>query len=439
MTQKLRVYPQKTPLKGTITVPGDKSVSHRSVMLGSLANGRSHIRRWLPAGDPISTLEIFRQMGVNIEVTKNSPTDWDLVIDGVGIDGLQPSAEPLDSRNAGTCIRLLAGVMAGQTFSSVLDGSEQLRKRPMKRITVPLEQMGAKITSTDGNAPLHIEPTQLQATTYELPVASAQVKSCVLLAGMYADGETSVVEPGPARDHTERMLKAMGADLTVDGRTVTIQPVKELQPLDLTVPADISSAAFPLVAAAIVPYSEITIENCGLNPTRSGVVDILEQMGATFTMNNGRETGGEPAADLHIEFSEMHSSKIGGDVVVRAIDEFPILTVALSQAAGQSTVRDASELRVKEVDRISVLAGELAKMGVTMDETPDGFSIEGPIRLQGAEVESHDDHRLGMTLAVAGLIADSPTTINEANCIADSFPGFVETMQALGAKMEWVD
>ncbi len=439
MIKKLRVYPQKTPLKGIITVPGDKSVSHRSVMLGSLASGTSYIRRWLPAGDPIATLEIFRQLGVNISVTKHSATNWDLVIDGVGMHGLQPSAEPLDARNAGTCIRLLAGVMAGQKFSSVLDGSEQLRKRPMKRITVPLAQMGAKIDSTKGKAPMTIEPTELQAMTYELPVASAQVKSCVLLAGMYANGETVVIEPGAARDHTERMLKAMGADLTIDGRTVSIKPVDKLNPINLTVPADISSAAFPIVAAAIVPHSEITIENCGLNPTRTGILDMLEAMGATFTAQNKRKTGGEPAADVQVQFSEMHSTEIGGEVVVRGIDEFPILSIALSQSAGRSVVRDAAELRVKEVDRISVLAGELAKMGITMDETPDGFSIEGPIRLNGAEVDSHDDHRLGMTLAIAGLIADSPTTINEANCIADSFPGFVETMQALGAHMEWIE
>ncbi len=438
MSRKLRVYPQTTPLRGTITVPGDKSVSHRAIMLGSLANGKSTIRRWQPGGDPQSTLQIFRQMGVNITTQENSETSWDLEIEGVGLHGLRESADPLDSRNAGTCIRLLAGIMAGQKFSSVLDGSEQLRKRPMRRITIPLEQMGANIRSTDGKAPLYIEPAELQPITYELPVASAQIKSCVLLAGLYVNGITRIIEPGPARDHTERMLTAMGVDVQTNGNTVTLTPPTELQPLDLTVPADISSAAFPLVAASIVPHSEITVENCGQNETRTGILEILEMMGAELSVTNQRVTGGEPAADLSINFSEMHGATIGGEVVVRAIDEFPILAVALSQSAGKSVVRDAAELRVKEVDRISVLAGELAKMGVAMDEHPDGFTIEGPIRLQGAEVESHDDHRLGMSLAVAALAANSPTTIGEANCVADSFPGFVETMNALGARMEWI-
>jgi 3-phosphoshikimate 1-carboxyvinyltransferase len=439
MSRKLRVYPQTTPLRGTITVPGDKSVSHRAVMLGSLSNGKSTIRRWLPAGDPLATLQIFRQMGVTIRVQENSTTSWDLEIAGVGLDGLRQSEEPLDSRNAGTCMRLLAGIMAGQNFSSVLDGSEQLRKRPMRRITVPLSQMGANIRSTNGNAPLYIDPAELRPITYQLPVASAQIKSCVLLAGLYVIGTTCVVEPGPGRDHTERMLRAMGVDVQSSGNTVTLTPRPELQPLDLTVPADISSAAFPLIAASIVPHSTITIENCGQNETRTGILEILEMMGAELTVTNPRVTGGEPAADLAITFSEMHSANIGGAVVVRAIDEFPVLAVALSQAAGKSVVRDAAELRVKEVDRISVLVGELAKMGVTMDEHPDGFTIEGPIHLQGAEVESHDDHRLGMSLAVAALVANSPTIIGEANCIADSFPGFVETMNALGARMEWID
>lgn len=437
--KRLLVHPQKTPLRGTITVPGDKSVSHRAIMLGSLANGISHVKRWLPAGDPVATLGIFRQLGVQIDVEETSPTAWDLTIRGVGMHGLKESAEPLDSRNAGTCIRLLAGVMAGQSFPSVLDGSEQLRKRPMKRVTVPLELMGANITSTEGMAPLHVAPADLQAIDYEMPVASAQVKSCVLLAGMYAKGTTRAIQPGPARDHTERMLAAMGAKVWTEGDVVSIKPVDSLQPLNLTVPADISSAAFPLVAAAIVPHSEITIENCGMNATRTGIIEMLKQMGAEFSVGNRRETGGEPAADLKIQFSEMHSAEISGPVVVRGIDEFPVLTVALSQAAGTSVVSDAAELRVKEVDRISVLAGELAKMGVTMDEKPDGFTIEGPIRLSGAEVDSHDDHRLGMSLAIAALVANSPTTITEANCIADSFPGFVETMNSLGAKMEWLD
>ncbi|MGB1250765.1 MAG: 3-phosphoshikimate 1-carboxyvinyltransferase [Candidatus Promineifilaceae bacterium] len=440
MARKLRVYPQTTPLNGTITVPGDKSVSHRSIMLGSLAEGVSHVRRWLPAGDPRATLGIFRQLGVQIDVVESSPTAWDLTIHGVGLHGLQPSDEPLDSRNAGTCIRLLAGIMAGQRFPSVLDGSDQLRARPMARVTIPLADMGANIRSTDGKAPMHVEPTPLNGISYTLPVASAQIKSCVLLAGLYANGTTQVIEPGPGRDHTERMLKAMGVDVTVDENVITITPPQSpLQPLDLVVPADISSAAFPIVAAAIVPHSEITIENCGQNETRTGILEMLATLGAEFSLTNERITGGEPAADVTVNFSEMHGATISGPVVVRGIDEFPVLAVALSQAMGRSVVTDAAELRVKEVDRISMTARELGKMGVVMNEHPDGFEIEGPMRLHGAEVDSHDDHRLGMMLSIAGLIADSPTTISEANCIADSFPGFVETMQQLGARMEWLD
>ena len=438
MSRQLRVYPQTTPLQGTITVPGDKSISHRAIMLGALADGVSHVRRWLPAGDPVSTLEAFRAMGVIIHVTENSPTAWDLIIEGVGLHGLQEPTAPLDSRNAGTCMRLLAGIMAGQSFPSVLDGSEQLRRRPMGRITKPLAEMGANILSTDGKAPLFIRSAHLRGITYTLPMASAQVKSAVLLAGLYANGATTVIEPGPARDHTERMLAAMGVHVVKDGYRVTIERPEKLLPIDLTVPADISSAAFPLVAGAIIPGSRIVIENVGLNETRTGIIDLLEGMGAQIAVTNQRIEGGEPAADLTVSFSALHGVDAAGDVVVRAIDEFPILAVALSQASGISSVSDAAELRVKEVDRISVLAGELRKMGMTMDEKPDGFTVTGPYQLHGAEVDSHDDHRLGMSLTIAALSADSPTIINDAECVADSFPGFVETMQALGAKLEWI-
>jgi 3-phosphoshikimate 1-carboxyvinyltransferase len=437
--KKLRVYPQTTPLRGTVTVPGDKSISHRAVMFAALAEGTSHVRRWLPAGDTLATLGAMQSLGVKIDIVETEPTMWDLTIEGRGLRGLLPPDGAIDCRNAGTGLRLLAGVMAGQSFASVLDGSQQLRNRPMRRITDPLAAMGANITSTDGKAPLHIEPAQLEGIEYHLPVASAQVKSAVLLAGLFARGATHVIEPGPARDHTERMLAAMNADIIRQGDTIILTPREPLWPLDLTVPADISSAAFPLVAAAIVPYSDVVLEGIGRNPTRTGILDIMQMMGAEFSVNNPTETGGEPAADLSCQFSELHSAEIGGEVVVRAIDEFPILAVAATQAAGETTVRDAAELRVKEVDRISVLAGELRKMGVTMDEHDDGYTVNGPIRLRGAEVDSHDDHRLGMSLAVAALVADTPTTILQANCIADSFPGFVETMRALGAQMEWVD
>ncbi len=441
----LQIQPQTTPLTGSITVPGDKSVSHRAIMLASIADGVSHIKRWLPAGDTIATLNAFRQLGVQIDVVEHSPQDWDLTIHGRGLHGLQPPAEPLNFVNAGTGIRLAAGLMGGQAFPVTLDGSGQLRKRPMNRIANPLREMGVDISTTAGKAPLYVNPKALTTTEYIMPVASAQVKSAILLAGLYAQGETRVYQPGPARDHTERMLTAMGVVIEISdedeqgGCWITLKAMPEqLQPLELTVPADPSSAAFPLVAAAIVPHSQITIENIGMNDTRTGILELLEAMGANFAVTNERVTGGEPAADLQVTFSELHSTNASGRVVVRAIDEFPIWSVATSQAAGASTVCDAAELRVKEVDRISMLAGELRKMGVQMDEHPDGFTVTGPIRLQGAEVDSHDDHRLGMSLAIAGLVAQGETLVHDAACVADSFPGFVETMQKLGAKMAWL-
>ena len=443
MTPKtLLIRPQTTPLRGTISVPGDKSISHRGVMLASIATGRSQVGNWLPAGDTIATLAAMRAMGVTIDVTEVSRQSWDLQVEGRGLHGLQPPSGPLDCRNAGTCMRLLAGIMAGQAFPSVLDGSEQLRQRPMRRITDPLQQMGARVEATNGRAPLHIFPNQLHGIEYRMNVASAQVKSALLLAGLYADGETCVYQPGPARDHTERMLAAMGVPIRTEGDWVKMEigdwEIGKLGSLDLTVPGDISSAAFPLVAAAIVPHSQITVTNIGFNETRTGILDMLQAMGATFTMANKRVTGGETAVDLTFSFDELHSTDVGGTAVVRGIDEFPIWSVAATQAAGSSTARDAAELRVKEVDRIGVLAGELQKLGANLAEHPDGFTVHGPTRLHGAEVDSHDDHRLGMSLAIAGLVATGETLVHNAHCIADSFPGFIETMQSLGANMEWV-
>ncbi len=410
-------------------------------MLGAIADGTSVIRDWLPAGDTIATLEAFQSLGVPITVDKKSPFAWDLQIEGQGLRGLKAPTTALDCRNAGTCMRLIAGIMAGQTFASVVDGSSQLRKRPMLRITDPLQEMGAQIEAEDGKAPLHISPSQMKGIEYRMRVASAQVKSAVLLAGLYAEGDTAVYQPGPARDHTERMLTAMGVPIVVEGDWVRLKKSEwngSLLPLDLTVPGDTSSAAFPLVAAAIVPHSKITVTNVGHNETRTGILDMLKAMGATFTIENERVTGGEPAVDLTFAFDELHGTTVGGTTVVRGIDEFPIWSVAATQAAGNSTANDVAELRVKEVDRISVLADQLRKMGVDLSEKQDGFTVHGPIRPTGATVDSYDDHRLGMSLAVAGLVAEGTTIVQNAHCIADSFPGFVETMQALGANMEWV-
>jgi 3-phosphoshikimate 1-carboxyvinyltransferase len=434
----LLVSPQQSPLRGTIGVPGDKSISHRAVLFGAIADGQSRVEGWLAAGDTLASLDAVRALGVPITVHREQPHAWTLTIEGQGLRGLQPPAAPLDCRNAGTCMRLLAGILAGQTFASVLDGSEQLRRRPMRRVVTPLLAMGARIESEDGRAPLSIAPAPLRGIRYRLPVASAQVKSAVLLAGLYAQGATRLRQPGPARDHTERMLQAMGAPIYASRHWVRLPAgQRRLRPLKMTVPGDISSAAFPLVAAALVPGSAIRIEGVGVNPTRMGLLDLLGSMGAAVSVEGERESGGEPVADLAARFGEFHAASAGGDVVVRAIDEFPIWAVAASQAAGASTLQDAAELRVKEVDRIGVLAGELRRIGIPVSEAADGFTIRGPVQPHGGAVSSHGDHRLGMALAIAGLLASEPVRVLDAGCVADSFPGFVETMQALGASMCW--
>lgn len=438
---RIVVKPQVGPLRGAITVPGDKSISHRAVMLAAVADGVSIVRDWLPAGDTLATLGVMRALGVRIQVDRNSPTAWDLEIEGRGIDGLLAPADVLDCRNAGTAIRLLAGLLSGQSFPTTLDGSGQLRKRPMGRVVTPLKQMGADITATDGRPPLMIRPSALQGIDYELPVASAQVKSAVLLAGLFAVGPTRVFQPGPTRDHTERMLAAMGIITTLEDGWVTLPAPPQggwrLEPLDMTVPGDISSAAFPLVAAAITPHSDIVIRNVGINDTRTGLLDILHAMGAQVLIENERLSGGEPIGDLVVRYDELHATNVNGQSVVRAIDELPIWSVAATQAAGASTVSEAAELRVKEVDRIGVLAAQLQRMGIVIDEAPDGFTVSGPMHPHGATVDSHDDHRLAMALAVAGLSASTETVVADAACAADSFPGFVETMQSLGAQMAW--
>ncbi len=412
-------------------------------MLASLAEGRSKIRYWLAAGDTIATLEAFKALGVRTSVKKQAQFAWDLEIDGQGLHGLTPPSQHLDCRNAGTCMRLSAGILSGQRFPSVLEGSQQLQQRPMIRIIEPLRQMGALIQGHDGKAPLSIQPASLSGIEYELPVASAQVKSAILLAGLYAKGNTTIIQPGPARDHTERMLQAMGVSLEETGNLISLPEATtrehQLTPLDMTVPGDLSSAAFLLVAAATIPHSRIGLKDVGLNDTRTGLLDILSEMGVQFTVKNKRITGGEPIADLTVQFDEMHSTEVAGKQVVRAIDEFPVWVVASTQAAGRSLLDDAAELRLKEVDRIGLVTNELRKMGAQISEHEDGMTIQGPTRLHGTTVDSHGDHRLGMALTIAGLIATGQTHISDADCIADSFPGFVETLGRLGAKIEWQD
>lgn len=416
------------PLRGTTRVPGDKSISHRSILLGMLANGTSEVRGWLNAGDTEATLGTARTLGVEIE----RHDDTTLTIHG---GTLKAPSEPLNFVNAGTGIRLAAGIMAGQPFASVLDGSYQLRRRPMKRITNPLEEMGAKISSDDDKCPLSIEPAQLKGTRYEMPVASAQVKSAVLLAGLFADSPTTIVEPGPARDHTERMLMSMGAEIITDGNEITITPTTDLQPINLTVPGDFSSAAFLIVAGLIVPDSDLTIEGVNLNETRTGLLDVLQQMGGNITVTETGTEAGEPVGDIRVQYSELQGTTVGGEVVVRMIDEFPVLMVAALYADGETIVRDAKELRVKETDRIAVMATELRKFGANIEERDDGFRIVGKQSLMGNTVDGHDDHRVAMSLTIAGLLADEMTVVTDAKCAGDSFPGFSETLERLGGRM----
>ncbi len=428
-------------LYGSTTVPGDKSISHRAAMFAALAEGRSHVRNFLPGGDCHATIGVLRSLGVAIEEV--SPSE--LFIDGVGLHGLQEPAAPLDCINSGTTMRLMAGLLAGQRFFSVLSGSPQLVKRPMGRVVEPLRQMGAVIHGRQGGklAPLALAGSPLHSIDYTMPVASAQVKSALLLAGLFNGGLVIVRQPGPARDHTERMLAAMGAPIRVLGAVVTSErPKRPLAPLDITVPGDISSAAFLLAAGLLVPQSHLTVTGVGVNPTRTGILDILQMMGADIRLDNRREEAGEPVADIVIQRRDgvtppLRGIEIGGDLIVRAIDELPVLAVLATQAHGRTVVRDAAELRVKETDRIATVAAELHKLGAHVEERPDGFVIDGPMALRSAPVWSHGDHRLAMALTVAGMIASGPVLVEEAECVSDSFPGFERTMEVLGVELEY--
>jgi len=423
------------PLRGRVEVPGDKSISHRALLLGAIAQGASRVDNFLPSADCQATLQAVRALG--IEVEENSPTS--LTIQGQGLHGLREPEDVVDCVRSGTTMRLLAGILAGQPFASVLNGAEQLRRRPMARIVDPLRDMGATILGRAGGrqAPLSILGGGLKSIDYALPVASAQLKSALLLAGLYADGPTTLREPGPARDHTERMLKAMGGDLTVSDGWLHLVPGNPLQAIDVTVPGDFSSAAFLIVAAAIVPGSEITIAGVGINPTRTGLLDVLQAMGARVQLVKERTVGGEPVADIEVRSSELRGISIGGGLVVRAIDELPVLAVAATQARGETVLRDAAELRVKETDRITTTVQELQRLGADIKARPDGFVVRGPTPLhsptEGQAVRSHGDHRLAMALVVAGLAAAGESSVQGTACIADSFPGFADILGELGA------
>jgi len=417
-------------LQGEARVPGDKSMSHRSIMLGSLADGVTHVKGFLEAEDALATLQAFRDMGVEIE----GPVDGCLTIHGVGKHGLKAPKNDLYLGNSGTSMRLLSGLLAGQPFNSVLTGDKSLSGRPMKRVTEPLALMGADIKATEkGTAPLYItgKAGQLQGIDYAMPMASAQVKSCLLLAGMYAEGETSVTEPAPTRDHTERMLSGFSYPVKQQGSKVTITANGKLTAADIDVPSDISSAAFFLVGASIAPGSDLLLKHVGINPTRTGVIDILRLMGANIEVLNERVVGGEPVADLHVVYSPLTGIDIPEALVPLAIDEFPVLFVAAACAKGQTRLSGAEELRVKESDRIQVMADGLQILGVDAQPTEDGMVIQGGA-IGGGVVTSHGDHRIAMAFSIAGLRADAPITILDCANVNTSFPEFKDLVHRLG-------
>lgn len=420
-------------LRGEIRVPGDKSMSHRSIMLGSLANGVTHVTGFLNAEDAMSTLQAFRDMGVRIE----GPVNGEVTIYGVGKHGLKQAEKPLYLGNSGTSMRLLSGLLAGQAFDSVLTGDKSLESRPMRRVTQPLALMGAVIeTQSDGTAPLTIrgQAGALKAIHYDMPIASAQVKSCLLLAGMYAEGETSVTEPAPTRDHTERMLSGFGYPVRRSGSTASISNQGELTATQIDVPSDISSAAFFLVGASIAADSDVTLKHVGINPTRTGVIDILRLMGADIEVLNERSVGGEPVADLRVRSSQLHGINIPEELVPLAIDEFPVLFVAAACAKGKTVLTGAKELRVKESDRIQVMADGLQILGVDAQATEDGMIINGS-PIGSGRVDSHGDHRIAMSFSIAGLRASGQITIDDCANVNTSFAEFKDLATSLGLQL----
>lgn len=422
-------------LQGQFRVPGDKSISHRSIMLGSLAEGTTKVSGFLEGEDALATLACFRSMGVEIE----GPENGNVTIHGVGMHGLKAADKDIYLGNSGTSIRLLSGLLAGQGFESTLTGDTSLSGRPMRRVTDPLEEMGASIDSNEGKPPLKINGgSQLTGINYTLPMASAQVKSCVLLAGLYAKGTTIIKEPAPTRDHTERMLQGMGYKVDVDGDTVTIEGGGKLTATTIDVPSDISSATFFMVGAAISEGSDLTLTHVGINPTRIGVINILRLMGADITLSNERVTGGEPVADIHIKYAPLKGIDIPEDQVPLAIDEFPAIFVAAACAEGKTVLTGAEELRVKESDRIQAMADGLEILGVDAKATLDGIIINGgPIG--SGEVESHGDHRIAMSFAMAGLQAGGTIQINDSANVATSFPNFVELATNAGLDVTEID
>jgi 3-phosphoshikimate 1-carboxyvinyltransferase len=439
------------PLQGVMCVPGDKSLSHRAALFAALAEGESRIENFLVSGVTQAMLQALTALGVEWawaqEGDKQGNPQGVLVIQGRGLGGLRSPAAALDCGNSATTIRMLAGALAAAGVTATLDGSAGLRRRPMNRIVEPLQQMGVDIQSTGGCAPLTLRPSNfpLRPLNYTLPVASAQIKTCLLLAALAAGGTTSLVEPGPSRDHSERMLRSMGVTITAektyqDGKPLyktSLTPPKGrvLAPLAMVLPGDFSSAAFLIVAALITPGSNVTIKDVGLNSARTGLLDALLGMGADICITSQTNRSGEPVGDLIVKYSHLHGTNICGEQVVRMIDEFPIFAIAAAYASGATTVSEAAELRLKESDRIGVLCEELHKLGVQAVEHPDGFTIQGGLPLQGGLIQPHGDHRLAMSLAVAGLASQAPVAIQDAQIIEESYPEFTQTLQALGGRL----
>ncbi|MCS7164642.1 MAG: 3-phosphoshikimate 1-carboxyvinyltransferase [Thermodesulfovibrio sp.] len=426
-----RVIKKAKALKGEITPPPDKSISHRAVMFASLAKGDSRIKNFLWAKDPISTINAMKSLGVEIDITDSK----EIIVHGKGLYSLKEPDNVIDCGNSGTTIRLLSGIAAGQRFLTVLTGDDSLRYRPMKRIISPLSLMGANIIGRDENRfpPIVIKGGFLRGITYEMPIASAQVKSSILLAALYAKDETTLIQPHKSRDHTERMLKNIGVHININGNTITIYPPKsDLNCFEITIPNDFSSASFFIAGACIVPNSEVLIKNVNLNNTRTGFLEILKKMGANIEVLNITEQAGEPVGDIFVKSSpKLKGITVQGDMIPKLIDEFPVLCVVATQSEGKTIIRDAKDLRVKESDRIKAMTSELRKMGATLEEFEDGVEIEGPCTLIGTEVYSYQDHRIAMALSIAGLIAEGETTIKNAECVDISFPNFYDLLEIL--------
>lgn len=414
-------------LSGTITPPGDKSISHRALIMGAIADGTTVIANCSPGKDVESTQNCLRQLGIPIEIEGEQ-----IRVHGRGMLGLSPSQQALDAGNSGTTMRLLSGILAAQPFESTLTGDDSLCKRPMNRIVDPLRKMHAEIDSRNGSyAPLHIRGCQLHPITYRTPVPSAQIKSAILLAGLYANGTTLVIEPFPSRDHTERMLPCFGVEVNCDHLEISVEGPAHLQFADICVPGDISSAAFFIIAASLIAHSNLLIKNVGVNPTRTGILDVLKNMGGQISCQNKQESNNEPVADLMIQNATLCGVSMDGSLIPKIIDEIPLIAIAATQAKGKTMVRDAKELRVKETDRITAVAANLRKMGVKIEVFDDGFALTGPQKLHGAVIDSYGDHRIAMSFAIAGLMAEGETTIQNAECAEISYPGFFNTLKKI--------